>query len=278
MLKTRIITASILLLVFFSALFYLPPPGWAAFSTLIAALSVWEWGGLMRTRRTVRLLLVLGLLFFCASLAVFFPGALGLTSGFHQQAWTLGRWFYIPALILWIVVVPLWMHFRWDMTTLSIGILVGAVLILPTWLALVQLRSAGSVFLLGIMACVWIADTGAYLFGRLFGKHKLAPSISPGKTWEGALGGGLMVILYGIIVSLNSPEFPVKNHLVLVSVLAAVAVISVVGDLFESLLKRLAGLKDSSSMLPGHGGVLDRIDSLTSTLPLVALVWFYLGY
>jgi phosphatidate cytidylyltransferase len=172
MLKTRIITASILLLVFFSGLFYLPPPGWAAFSTLIAALSVWEWGGLMRARLAVRLLLVLGLLFFCVSLAVFSPEALGLASGFHQQAWVLGRWFYIPALILWIVVVPLWMHFRWDMTSMSIGILVGAVLILPTWLALVQLRSAGSAFLLGIMACVWIADTGAYLFGRLLGKHK----------------------------------------------------------------------------------------------------------
>ncbi len=119
-----------------------------------------------------------------------------------------------------------------------------------------------------------MADIGAYFSGRTLGRHKLAPSISPGKTWEGAIGGGLAVLAYGFLLSPHLPaglgNSPVKLFIALVVLTA----ISVIGDLFESLLKRQAGLKDSSNILPGHGGALDRIDSLTSTLPLVALVWF----
>jgi CDP-diglyceride synthetase len=147
------------------------------------------------------------------------------------------------------------------------------VLLLPVWLALVQLRQAGPLALLAIMAVVWLADIGAYFAGRSLGKHKLAPSISPGKTWEGAIGGGVAVLVYGLLLSSRLPAILAGNLPLLLVVLVLLTAISILGDLFESLLKRQAGLKDSSKVLPGHGGVLDRIDSLTSTLPLVALVW-----
>jgi phosphatidate cytidylyltransferase len=147
------------------------------------------------------------------------------------------------------------------------------VLLLPVWLALVQLRQAGPLTLLAIMSVVWLADIGAYFAGRSFGKHKLAPAISPGKTWEGAIGGAVAVLAYGLLLSSKLPPTLAGNLPLLLMVLVLLTAISILGDLFESLLKRQAGLKDSSNVLPGHGGVLDRIDSLTSTLPLVALVW-----
>jgi phosphatidate cytidylyltransferase len=120
---------------------------------------------------------------------------------------------------------------------------------------------------------VWLADIAAYFFGRTFGKRKLAPSISPGKTWEGAIGGGVAVVVYGFMLAPQLPGKLSANYGLLLLVLIVLVAISIIGDLFESLLKRQAGLKDSSNVLPGHGGVLDRIDSLTSTLPLVALTW-----
>ena len=165
------------------------------------------------------------------------------------------------------------MRYRWPLPKSLCGALIGLLLILPTWLAFVQLRQGGAAFLFAVMATVWLADIGAYLFGRTLGRHKLAPSISPGKTWEGALGGALVVVAYGFVLAPSMPDTLANNSLLLFVVLLLVAAISVVGDLFESLLKRQAGLKDSSAILPGHGGILDRIDSLTSTLPLVALVW-----
>ena len=123
------------------------------------------------------------------------------------------------------------------------------------------------------MATVWIADIAAYFFGRTFGRHKLAPTISPGKSLEGAFGGILAVVVYGYALSPWLPPALSGNLSLLAVFLIALTAVSIVGDLFESLLKRQAGLKDSSQILPGHGGVLDRIDSLTSTLPIVAMTW-----
>jgi len=117
-----------------------------------------------------------------------------------------------------------------------------------------------------------MADIAAYFSGKAFGKHKLAPSISPGKTWEGAIGAGVGVVLYGVLVRLLF-GLDLMPWVLWVVALLGVTAVSIVGDLYESLLKRKAGIKDSSNILPGHGGVLDRIDSLTSTLPVVALVW-----
>ena len=276
MLRTRIITALLLFAAFFSALFYLPLLGWVIFATLVAAVAAWEWGALMGLGAWPRLALAAWLILICAAVGTLDPvalGLLGIDSNFTEAAWRLGRWFYLPAAFFWLFVVPLWLRQRWSLPKSALGLVIGLLLILPTWLALVQLRQAGALALVAIMATVWVADIAAYAFGRALGRHKLAPNISPGKTWEGALGGGLAVIVYGFILSPRLPAVLSEHYALLFFVLALLTAISIAGDLFESLLKRQAGLKDSSNVLPGHGGVLDRIDSLTSTLPMVALVW-----
>ena len=273
MLKTRVITAVFLFAIFFSALFYLPPLGWALFATVVAALAAWEWGALMGLGAAARLILGSSLTIICVLVGLIEPAALGINPDASGAIWRIGRWFYLPAVAFWGLLVPLWMRYRWPLPKSVSGLAVGALLILPTWLALIQLRQAGAEALLAIMAVVWLADIAAYFSGRAFGKHKLAPAISPGKTWEGALGGGVAVVAYGFILSPHLPTVLSANPVTLFFVLVILTAVSIVGDLFESLLKRQAGLKDSSNILPGHGGILDRIDSLTSTLPLVAMIW-----
>lgn len=273
MLRTRVITAVFLVAAFLSALFYLPPLGWVVFAALVAAVAAWEWGALMGLGAAPRLVLGGATLVMCAAVTTLDPIALGIGSDSSDAAWRLGRWFYLPTAAFWILLVPVWMKRRWPLPKSAAGVAVGALLILPTWLALVQLRQAGAPALLAIMAVVWLADIAAYFSGRAFGKHKLAPAISPGKTWEGAIGAAIAVLAYGFILSSNLPSVLATNHGLLFVVLLLLTAVSIIGDLFESLLKRQAGLKDSSSILPGHGGVLDRIDSLTSTLPLLALLW-----
>lgn len=274
MLKTRVLTALVLLFVFFFALFYLPSIGWLVFATLVAALAGWEWGALMALGMNSRVALGGATACICAVIVAFYPAAFGLGSADPAAAWYVGRWFYFPAVVFWLLIVPIWMKCRWLLPKSTLGLIVGLVVILPTWLALVQLKQlGGEVALVSILAAVWIADISAYAFGRTFGRHKLAPSISPGKTWEGAAGGGLAVLGYGFFLSPQLPTDLAGQQVALSSLLLLFTAISILGDLFESLLKRQAGLKDSSNVLPGHGGILDRIDSLTSTLPLVALVW-----
>lgn len=274
MLKTRILTALVLLAAFLLALFDLSASGWAAVAGLIAAVAAWEWGALLRWSALARAALGAATLIVCDALAVLLPVPLGLGELFPlSQAWAFGCWFYLPAVAFWLLLVPLWLWRRWPLPNGLPGLLLGMIVILPTWLALLHLRQGGAIFLLAIMALVWVADIAAYFSGRAFGKHKLAPSISPGKTWEGAIGAGLAVLLYGFLLSDYLPPALRDSPPRLALVMIALTAVSIVGDLFESLLKRHAGLKDSSNILPGHGGVLDRIDSLTSTLPLVSLVW-----
>jgi len=143
--------------------------------------------------------------------------------------------------------------------------------LVPAWLATVLLQGRPGQ-LLALMAVVWVADTAAYFAGRRFGRNKLAPGISPGKTWEGVFGALAGVTVYYLLLVRFAPTllggFGFLPGLILVGVLAA---LGVVGDLFESWMKRVAGVKDSGKLLPGHGGVLDRIDALTASLPLAAL-------
>jgi phosphatidate cytidylyltransferase len=277
MLRTRIITAVFLLTVFLFALFTFSPVGWAVFATFISAMAAWEWGGLMRLGSLARLIVGSVLVLICTIIGFWQPAALGISPQINDSAWVLGRWFYLPSAMFWIILAPLWMRFRWPLPKSAVGMLIGALLIFPTWLALIQLRQADPFVLLAILAMIWLADIAAYFSGRAFGKHKLAPSISPGKTWEGAIGGGVAVVILGTLFLPLLPNiFPSKitiSYVLFSLVLVVFTAISIIGDLFESMLKRQAGLKDSSNVLPGHGGVLDRIDSQTSTLPLVALAW-----
>lgn len=273
MLKTRVFTAVVLLAFFLSALFCLPPAGWVAVVTLVAAIAAWEWGGLLALGRLGRIFFGSVFAGLCLAISLWQPAALGMGETFSTQALVFGRWFYLPAIAFWGAVVPVWMVRRWSLPRSLPGVGVGLLVLIPAWLALIQLRQIGNLTLLAIMASVWIADIAAYFSGRTFGRHKLAPTISPGKTWEGAFGGVVAVVLYGYALSSWLPSALSGNLLLLGLFLIVLTVVSIVGDLFESLLKRQAGLKDSSQILPGHGGVLDRIDSLTSTLPIVAMAW-----
>jgi phosphatidate cytidylyltransferase len=265
MLKTRVITALQLVAGLSLILFAMPPLAAVLAFAAIAALAAWEWGGLMRKGQPARVLYAFVLLLFCWALTVaapqFVPVLLSVSAAF------------------WVLVVPLWFRFKWALAGNDfIGYLIGALVILPTWAAMVALHAVSPWLMLAAMALVWVADISAYFSGRAFGRHKLAPSISPGKTWEGVAGGVIGVLIYGGIVLSFSPLaalLPDKLPLgipLLGLLLILLTTVSVMGDLFESLLKRQAGVKDSSGLLPGHGGVLDRIDALTSTLPLAALI------
>lgn len=270
MLKTRVITALVLVGLLLPAMFYLPQSYWALAVAAFIGIGAWEWGALLGWRNPSRLILGFLTALICASISLLAPEAIGATAvASPAQTWVLA--IYALAAFFWCLVMPFWLQKKWSLVGIG-GLLVGAVVLIPTWLAMVQLRILGPGVLLGIFAVVWMADIAAYFSGKTFGKHKLAPSISPGKTWEGAIGAGIGVIIYGLVIrQVFSLELMSLSLWVLA--LVGLTAISIIGDLYESLLKRKASIKDSSNVLPGHGGILDRIDSLTSTLPVVALFW-----
>lgn len=269
MLKTRVITALVLVGVLLPSLFWLPQSAWALLTAAVIGVAAWEWGALLGWQQGARRLLGVATALICVGLAQVDPAALGIGTFTPAAPWVVAL--YTLSVVFWIFLIPLWLNRQWRLSSLA-GLLVGAVVLLPTWLALVQLRAVHPGVLLAVMALVWMADIAAYFAGRKFGSNKLAPSISPGKTQEGALGAFIGVMLYGLVIGhfLLAGKVPLTAWMLALVLATAV---SIIGDLFESLLKRKAGIKDSSNILPGHGGVLDRIDSLTSTLPLAALAW-----
>ena len=269
MLKTRVITALVLVGALLPSLFWLPQAAWALLTAAVIGVAAWEWGALLGWQQGARRLLGVATALICVGLAQVAPAALGIGGFIPAAPWVVAL--YTLSVVFWIFLIPLWLNRQWRLSSLA-GLLVGAVVLLPTWLALVQLRAVHPGVLLAVMALVWMADIAAYFAGRKFGRNKLAPSISPGKTQEGALGAFIGVMLYGLVIGhfLLAGKVPLTAWMLALVLATAV---SIIGDLFESLLKRKAGIKDSSNILPGHGGVLDRIDSLTSTLPLAALAW-----
>lgn len=261
MLRTRVVTALVLVAGLALVLFVLPPWVAVGFFAIVASLASWEWAGLMKRPAAARI----------AFGAITFV----LCMGMWAQGSSLASLSIMLSAAFWLLAVPFWLRFKWPLAALGPGgYLVGLLVILPTWGAMTSLHAAGVWLLLAAMALVWVADIAAYFSGRAFGRHKLAPSISPGKTWEGVAGAIAGVMAYGAVLMTATPlggkvGLPVGLTIALLLLLTAV---SVIGDLYESLLKRQAGIKDSSMLLPGHGGVLDRIDAQTSTLPLAALI------
>jgi len=275
MLKTRAITAAILIPVFLAALFLLPEIYWALLSLAIICMAAGEWGSMIMLPNRVRILYVA------------ITGAIGITAlsvtdtpyAFVQQHVLF--WGLLSAAIFWVFFAPIWLSMRHQFASRLGMMIIGAVILIPMWLALISLRRVDFVLpiqgaplnatlLLVILVAIWIADSAAYFAGKRFGKHKLAPKISPGKTWEGVLGAWAGVSLYGFILC----YWCSLTYWYVVG-LWGLTVLSIMGDLLESLIKRQANLKDSGSLLPGHGGIMDRIDGLTSSLPLAAFFLYF---
>jgi phosphatidate cytidylyltransferase len=174
--------------------------------------------------------------------------------------------FLASASLFWLMFAPVWLMTRKKINQQLVMSVLGLLLLMATWISLTGLHSISPWLLLSILATVWIADSAAYFSGKRYGRHKLAPEISPGKTWEGVAGAIVAVSLYAYLLCsyLHFSLWLIMGFLLIV-------LLSIMGDLFESLLKRQAGVKDSSQLLPGHGGVLDRIDGLIPSLPIVLI-------
>lgn len=271
MLRTRVITALVMLGLLLPSLFFLSQAHWALLVAAFVGVGAWEWGTLLRWSETARRLLGIVVALGCAGISLMVPDTIGAgTSPNYGAPWVLAV--YLIAAMFWCLIIPFWLRTRWALGSGVAGLLTCLVVLFPTWLALVQLRIPGPGVLLALFAVVWMADIAAYFSGKAFGKNKLAPNISPGKTWEGAIGAVIGVIIYGVVMRILTGFSPIPLPIWVVALIVVTAV-SIIGDLYESMLKRQAGIKDSSNVLPGHGGVLDRIDSLTSTMPIIALLW-----
>lgn len=274
MLKQRIITALALLAVLLPAVFYHSPEPFVVVSTVLLGAAGWEWSRLNGGAPKMARILGLGLGVCLLGFALL--GGLAVN-------WS-GLWMIVG--LTWILVGA-WMLHRgvvgWKNWPNTLRLWLGLLLLGCAWLALVQARQRGVGFLLSVLTLVWMADVAAYAGGKTFGKRKLAPTLSPGKSWEGALSGALGVVILGLVwvwidgqgwsdsLSLFSLLWAHGPVWALLAVLGMSAM-SVVGDLLESLVKRSAGMKDSSQLLPGHGGVLDRVDALLPVLPLAMLL------
>lgn len=278
MLKQRVITAVVLLAILLPALFWRTPEPFLAITLLLIAAGGWEWGRLNGLGSAGSIALGAITFVLCAA------------------AWALG-WIERPSALLWIVVGALWVLAGaalirsgvdgWPQIPRALRVPGGVVVLVLAWLAMAQARVIGVNFLLSILVLVWVADIFAYFAGRAVGgkftQRKLAPVISPKKSWEGVWGGvaGVIVLAVAWVFADNAAGAQVPSLYSRLAtlgwpmlVLAAVflAAMSVVGDLAESLVKRSAGFKDSSQLLPGHGGVLDRVDALLPTLPLAMML------
>ena len=270
MLSTRIVTALVLIPLVLAALFLLPPRGWGVVSAMVIAIAASEWASLAGFRWPARWLFVAATL--GAALSLLLLPSFQFAEGWPDATVLIACG---AATAFWLLIVPFWLRNRWRAGANGASALVGGLVLIGAWVAMAQMQSQSPWRVLAAMAIVWIADTAAYFVGRRFGRHKLAPFISPGKSWEGVAGGLAAVAVYAVALALWAPDSArpgtAAGGAVWVGLAIVVAALSVTGDLFESLLKRHAGVKDSGNVLPGHGGVLDRIDALLAAMPPLAL-------
>jgi phosphatidate cytidylyltransferase len=278
MLKQRVITAVVLLAILLPALFWRTPQPFIAIALVLIGAGAWEFARLNN----------------CRPVAAISIGALCVA--LCAVAWAVG-WVQRPLPMLWILLGGAWVLAGagllrlgvagWPTIPRRLRLAGGVAALWVAWLAVAQARVAGVNFLLSVLVLVWVADIGAYFAGRTFGlkftRNKLAPGISPGKSWEGVWGGmvGVLLLALGWIAGDRHWDAAVPSLYsrlagmgwwLVVAGCVFLAAMSVVGDLVESLVKRSAGAKDSSQLLPGHGGVLDRVDALLPTLPLAMML------
>ena len=266
MLKQRIITALVLVPLVLGGIFNLSPEHFSYALIAVMLVAAWEWSNMIGVENTPGRLLYL---LFCF-------GAIQLFSYMNQP------WLYGVVVLAWCFFISWIMNYpsntdRWARGSVFQGA-VGLVVIVPTWgaLSLIQAMDNGPWWVMFLMGIVWGADTGAYFVGRKFGRNKLAPNVSPGKSIEGVVGGMVTTGILGVLVWLFV-TLPGVSLLKLLVFTMIVTVVSVLGDLFESMMKRHRGIKDSGNILPGHGGILDRIDSLTAASPFFLFGLYMLG-
>ena len=274
MLKVRILTAVLLLPIALLVFFIFPEDSFAFGVGLILLIGAWEW---IRLSGLVNRLIRLNLL-------LIFSGALVwlyfLPLTYVPVILSIGCIFWIGAATMVIAYPTSKKQLGGRLMKLGFGLLV----LIPTYVALLYLRrhEAHVLLIAMLMTTIWAADVGAYFVGRQFGKTKLAPYVSPGKSWMGLFGGMIFALIAGMIcVLISQPAgyfFSPIVWLTLTAMIATTVLFSVLGDLFESLIKRERGVKDSSSLLPGHGGVMDRIDSLTAAAPIFAFSVYLTGW
>lgn len=259
MLGTRVATAIIALIVLGAVLFVVPAMIAKLIIGLLILAGAWEWSGLLGassyTGRSIYVVLIAGLMFVSYNVA---PGQAELIL---QVACV---WWFAAFIWTFFFPTPIPVLLRW---------ICGALVLVPLYVALLSLYGLGAELLLFALLIVWAADIGAYFAGKKFGRVKLAAGISPGKTWEGVFGGLLLVTVLTIVWA-SAQDIAVS---VLLPFCVSVGALSIVGDLTVSMFKRTAGLKDSGKLFPGHGGVLDRVDSVAAAAPLFALGFDWLG-
>lgn len=274
MLKQRVITAVMLIAGFLLLLFNTDPLWFSAAVVAVVLLAGWEWSNLTGIKTA------LGKFFYLTALLLCLAGSALWLNLFDSLDLSRGQSFALFASILWAIIF-LWVQgypssaILWS--TKPVLAILGLLLLTATWLAIVLIihQPQGQWLLLLAVGVVALADIGGYVAGNLFGKHKLAPVISPGKTWEGFFGGLCSQLLLIAVLIFFVPVAVSPSMLLLLII--PVSLYSVLGDLFESMLKRQQGVKDSSQILPGHGGVLDRIDGLMAALPLFILLYLLLS-
>jgi phosphatidate cytidylyltransferase len=252
MLRERVITALILAALVLLVIFLLPHAATMAALALLVVAAAWEWSAFPRfTQHSARVFYV-----------AFVAACVAATWWFGVQREEMDR--LIQAALLWWVFALIWVAIAPARVNRMTAAGAGLLVLVPAWLALARLHAAGPQLLLFLILLVVAADVGAYFAGRRFGRNKLAPRVSPGKTWEGVLGGFVAAALLAAVgvwwFRVDAPRF--------LSLCLIVVVASIIGDLTESLFKRHAGLKDSGWLLPGHGGLLDRVDSVTAAAPV----------
>ncbi len=255
-LRKRIGTASVLAAVLLVVVLLLPPVATVVMLTGLVLAGAWEWSGFLRLRSAQARAV------YVVILAVLLPTAWNVTVSPD------GRNAFLAVVMVWWLAALCWIAFAPRRVAPWSAALAGTLALVPAWLALVRLRldlPHGAEWVLFSLVLVWVADIGAYFFGRRFGRLRLAPEVSPGKTWEGVLGG---VGSSAVVAVFGAAWFHLPVITFLPLCLAAVS-FSIVGDLTESLLKRFAGVKDSGTLFPGHGGVMDRIDSVTGAAPVL---------
>lgn len=271
-LAQRVATVAVVLPLALLAVFALPPPLFALATLFLVLAAANEWSRLVgfTMRQALAFAIAVGLATMALRLLVPLDAV---------QPWASPRLTALTAVatVFWLVIAPAWVMRRWPPRGKALMAVIGAVVLLGFWVAIVQLQARSPWLLLAAMAVVWIADTAAYFTGRAFGRHKLAPLVSPGKTWEGVAGAVVAVGIYvtGCAYALAQAGLVAPPGAATLAAWLLVGIVltavSVIGDLFESWLKRAAGVKDSGRLLPGHGGILDRIDALLAALPVAAL-------